>query len=150
MRAPSFSGCDHNNYSTHGVAVLSPGVYCGGMSLGAGAIVTLMPGTYYLDRGSLSMNGSALLTGVSVTLVFTSSTGSNYATANLTGGATINLVAPNSGTMAGIAIYGDHDMPLGTQFDFRGGNNQAIGGAIELPRASVNWVGNASTQQLCS
>jgi hypothetical protein len=147
---PSFSGCDHNNYSTHGVAVLSPGVYCGGMSLGAGAIVTLMPGTYYLDRGSLSMSGSALLTGVSVTLVFTSSTGSNYATANLTGGATINLVAPNSGTMAGIAIYGDHNMPLGTQFDFRGGNNQAIGGAIELPRASVNWVGNASTQQPCT
>jgi len=24
------------------------------------------------------------------------------------------------------------------------------GGAIELPRASVNWVGNASTQQPCT
>ena len=147
---PAFSGCDHNNYSTHSVVVLSPGVYCSGMSLGAGAVVTLLPGTYYLDRGSLTMNGSASLSGTAATLVFTSSTGSNYAVANLSGGATINLVAPTSGTLSGIAIYGDHNMPLGTQFDFRGGNNQAIGGAIELPRASVNWTGNASTQQPCT
>ena len=147
---PSFTGCDHTNYSTHGTAVLSPGVYCGGMSLGSSAVVTLQPGIYYLDRGSLSMQGSASLTGTGVTLVFTSSTGSNYAYANLSGGATVNLTAPNSGPMSGIAIYGDHNMPLGTQFDFRGGNNQAIGGAIELPRASVNWVGNASSQQPCT
>jgi hypothetical protein len=96
------------------------------------------------------MHGSASLAGVGVTLVFTSSTGSNYATASLAGGATVNLVAPSSGAMSGIAIYGDHNMPLGTQFDFRGGNNQAIGGAIELPRASVNWVGNASNTQPCT
>src|SRR5205823_9632920 len=86
---PSFTGCDHTNYSTHGIAVLSHGVYCGGMSLGSSAVVTLQPGIYYLDRGSLSMQGSASLTGTGVTLVFTSSTGSNYAYANLSGGATI-------------------------------------------------------------
>ena len=147
---PSFSGCDQTNYSTHGVVVLGPGVYCGGMSLGAHAVVTLLPGTYYLDQGSLSMNGQASLSGTGVTLVFTSSTGSNYATASLAGGATINLVAPSAGTMSGIAIYGDHNMTLGAQFDFRGGSSQAVGGAIDLPRASVRWVGNTSTTQPCT
>jgi Flp pilus assembly protein TadG len=147
---PSFSGCNYTNYSTHNVVTIAPGVYCGGISLGAGAIVTMTSGIYYLDRGSLTMNGSTSLTGVGVTLVFTSSTGSNYANASLGGGATLNLVAPTSGTMSGIAIYGDHNMPVGTQFDFRGGNSQSIGGAIDLPKASVNWVGNATTQQPCT
>ena len=147
---PAFGGCDYTNYSTHGTVVLSHGVYCGGMELGAGAVVTLLPGIYYLDRGSLSMQGSASLTGNGVTLVFTSSTGANYATANLVGGSTIDLVAPSSGPMAGIAIYGDHNMPVGTPFSFRGGSSQAIGGAIELPRAAVTWTGNASTAQPCT
>jgi Flp pilus assembly protein TadG len=147
---PPFSGCDQTNYATKDIVTISPGVYCGGMSLGAGAIVTLLPGTYYLDRGSLTMNGSASLTGAGVTLVFTSSTGSNYASANLGGGAAISLTAPTSGPMSGIAIYGDHNMPVGTQFDFRGGNNQAVGGAIDLPNAAVTWVGNSSTQQPCT
>jgi hypothetical protein len=148
---PSFSGCDHTNYSTHGAIVtISPGVYCGGINLGAGAIVAMNAGTYYLDRGSLSMSGSSSLSGTGVTLVFTSSTGSNYASANLAGGAAINITAPTSGTLSGIAMYGDRNMPVGTQFDFKGGNSQAIGGAIDLPKASVNWVGNASTQQPCT
>jgi hypothetical protein len=147
---PSFNGCNYTNYSTHAVVAINPGVYCGGVSLGAGAQVTMTPGIYYLDRGSLTMNGSTSLSGVGVTLVFTSSTGSNYANASLSGGATLNLVAPSTGTMSGIAIYGDHNMPVGTQFDFRGGNNQAIGGAIDLPNAAVRWVGNATTQQPCT
>jgi hypothetical protein len=147
---PSFNGCDYNNYSTHGVATINPGVYCGGMNLGAGAVVTMTPGVYYLDRGSLTMAGGAFLSGTGVTLVFTSSTGKNYATAKLTGGAILNIVAPNSGTMSGIAIYGDRNMPVGTQFDLRGGNSQAVGGAIDLPTAAVSWVGNATTLQPCT
>ncbi|HEX5325162.1 MAG TPA: TadE/TadG family type IV pilus assembly protein, partial [Acetobacteraceae bacterium] len=83
-----YHGCDQTNYSTHGTVTISPGVYCGGINLGAHASVTLNPGVYYLDGGSLSMTGQTTLTGNGVTLVFTSSSGSNYATASLAGGAT--------------------------------------------------------------
>ncbi|HEX3432375.1 MAG TPA: pilus assembly protein TadG-related protein [Rhizomicrobium sp.] len=147
---PPFSGCDYTNYSAKSAATISPGVYCGGMNLRAGAAVIMNPGIYYLDGGALSMAGSASLTGSGVTLVFTSSTGKNYATASLSGGATIDIAPPGSGQMSGIAIYGDHNMPLGTQFDFRGGSNQSIGGAVDLPRAAVNWAGNPTTQQPCT
>lgn len=147
---PAFSGCDHNNYSTKATVTIAPGVYCGGMNLGAGAAVTLLPGTYYLDRGSLKMDGSASLSGTGVTIVFTSSTGRNYAVADLTGGATVNIVAPATGPLAGIAIYGDRNMPTGTPFLFTGGNSQAVGGAIYLPKAAVNWSGNATTAQPCT
>jgi Flp pilus assembly protein TadG len=147
---PSYSGCTYNNYSTHGTVTLSPGVYCGGMNLGAGAAVTLNPGIYYLDRGSLSMTGSASLSGTGVTIVFTSSTGSNYATANISGGATLNLTAPTSGPTAGIALFGDRSMPRGTSFGFTGGNLQTIGGAVYLSKGAISWAGNASVTQRCT
>jgi Flp pilus assembly protein TadG len=146
----SYSGCAQNNYSTKNTVTLSPGVYCGGLNLGAGANVTLQPGIYYLDGGSLSMSGSASLTGTGVTLVFTSSTGSGYANATIGGGATVNLSAPTTGPTAGIAIFGDRNMTVGTFFDFSGGAAQQITGAIYLPRAAAQFSGGASASTSCT
>jgi Flp pilus assembly protein TadG len=103
----SLSGCDQHSFNAKTAVTISPGVYCGGMKLDAGANVTLNPGVYYLDQGSLQVNGSATMSGTGVTLVFTSSTGQNYANAQINGGAAINLTAPTTGATAGIAIFGD-------------------------------------------
>ena len=93
--------------------------------MNAGANITLSPGVYYLDQGSLAVNGGATMSGTGVTLVFTSSTGSGYATANIDGGATLNLTAPSSGSTAGIVFFGDRNMPVGTSFTFEGGASQS-------------------------
>jgi len=147
---PSFSGCDQHNFSAKTTVTLSPGVYCGGMTLNAGAAVTLNPGIYYLDRGSLQVNGGASLTGTGVTLVFTSSTGQNYATATINGGATVNLTAPTSGPTPGIVLFGDRNMPTGTGFKFNGGASQYFGGAIYIPQGAVDFAGGANTSTGCT
>jgi len=147
---PPFSGCDAHNFSAKSTMTLTPGVYCGGMSLNAGAVVTLNPGIYYLDRGSLQVNGGASLTGTGVTLVFTSSTGQNYATATINGGATVNLTAPTSGPTQGIALFGDRNMPTGTGFKFNGGASQYFGGAIYIPQGAVDFAGGANTSTGCT
>jgi hypothetical protein len=147
---PSYGGCDHTGYSTHSTVTLNPGVFCGGMNLGSSAAVTLNSGIYILDQGSLSMAGSASLTGTGVTLVFTSSNGTNYADAHITGGARIDLTAPTSGPTAGIALYGDRNMPAGTSFSFRGGSLQSIGGAVYLPRGALSWAGDPDVSQRCT
>src|SRR3982751_4619656 len=146
---PSFSGCDKHNYQTSKDDTLSPGVYCGGMKLTSSAHVTLRSGIYYLDGGSLDMSGQSGLSGTGVTLVFTSS-GSNYATASITGGASINLVAPSTGPTAGIAIFGDRSMPVGTTFKFAGGDSQAVGGAVYISKGAIQWAGNATANQPCT
>ncbi len=147
---PSFSGCDKHNFSSKKTETINPGVYCGGMSLNAGANVTLNPGVYYLDQGSLSVNGGATLSGTGVTLVFTSSTGNNYATASVNGGATINLTPPTNGSTAGIVFFGDRNMPVGTGFSFEGGASQVLGGALYLPRGAVSFAGGADTTTACT
>jgi Flp pilus assembly protein TadG len=147
---PSFSGCSHTNFTAKTTVTIYPGVYCGGIGLNANANVTLNPGVYYLDQGSLSVNGGAVMSGDGVTLVFTSSSGSNYATATINGGATVNLSAPTSGPMAGIVLYGDRNMPVGTAFKFNGGASQDLEGAIYFPEGSVSFAGGANTGNGCT
>jgi hypothetical protein len=142
---PSFSGCDQHNFTAKTTVTINPGVYCGGIGLNANANVSLNPGIYYLDQGSLSVNGGATLTGDGVTLVFTSSKGSNYATATINGGATVNLSAPTSGPLAGIVMFGDRSMPVGTTFKLDGGSTQEISGAVYLPEAATEYAGGANT-----
>jgi len=147
---PSFSGCDEHNYTAKTTVTIDPGVYCGGISVIAGATLTLNPGIYFLDRGNLSAVGSSAITGTGVTLVFTSSTGSNYATASITGNAIVNLTAPTSGPTAGIVIFGDRAMPVGTSFKLTGGGSQVFGGAIYVPKGALEFSGGNSTGSSCT
>jgi len=144
-----FSGCDKTNYVARTTITLNPGVYCNGLSLNAGAIVSLNPGIYYLDQGTLSVNGGATLTGTGVTLVFTSSNGHNYANATINGGANVNLVAPTSGPTAGIVLFGDRNMTAGTAFKLNGGSSEVFGGAIYIPQGAVTFSGGAASTNGC-
>jgi hypothetical protein len=148
------STCDQTNYSTHATVTLNPGVYCGGLDLKSTANVTLNPGTYYLTNngtsaGALTMAGTTSLSGSGVTLVFTGS-GSAYSTASISGGATINLTAPTSGTLAGVVIFGDRNTPVGTVYKFTGGTGQSFGGAVYLPEGAIQYSGGASGANGCN
>jgi len=148
---PSFSGCDYHNYTVKNDTTLSaPKVFCNGLSVNAGATLTLNPGIYYIDRGSFTVNGGATVKGTSVTIVFTSSTGSSYATASINGGANINLTAPTSGPTAGIVFFGDRKAPAGTVFKFEGGATQVFGGALYFPKGDVSFAGGSDTTTGCT
>jgi Flp pilus assembly protein TadG len=146
---PSFSGCKENNYTAKTTLTLDPGVYCGGLSLNAGAVVTLNAGTYYMDKGDLTVNGGATLNGTGVTIVFTSSNGHNYGAATINGGANINLTAPTTGPTAGIVLFGDRGMPVGTSFKLNGGSSEVFQGAIYIPKGAVSFAGGANANNGC-
>ncbi|MDE3015521.1 MAG: hypothetical protein KGI29_01155 [Pseudomonadota bacterium] len=147
LSIPSYSGCDHNQYSLNGgkTATLSPGVYCNGISLNGGSTATLQPGVYIIDRGTLSVNGGNTLTGNGVTIILTSSTGSDYATASINGGANVTLSAPTSGTDAGVAIYQDRNAPIDSSSSFNGGSTMNVTGAIYFPHGELSFTGGNST-----
>ena len=150
VQVPSFSGCTDNNLKVKNNTTIDPGVYCNGISINAGATLSLNPGVYFIDRGSLSINGGGGIVGTGVTLVFTSSTGVNYATATINGNATVNLTAPGSGSTAGIVIMMDRNAPTGTSLSLSGGSTQSFGGAIYAPTGAVTYTGGASTSASCT
>ena len=120
------------------------------MTLNAGVTVTLRPGIYIFDQGLMKINGNATLNGTAVTLVFTSSTGTNYATATINGGAIVTLSAPTTGPTKGLVFYGDRGMPVGTVFKLNGGSSQIINGAIYAAQALVEFAGGSATSNACT
>ena len=147
---PAFSSCTAQNFKANKDQTISPGVYCGGITVNAGTTLTLQSGIYYLDGGTLQVNGGATLTGSQVTLVFTSKNVSGYATATINGNATINLTSPSTGPTAGIVVFGDRNIPAGTSFKFNGGSTQYLGGAIYVPTGDVSFAGGAGTSTSCT
>jgi hypothetical protein len=147
---PAFYSCTQQNLTVKNNQTISPGVYCGGISVNSGATLTLQSGIYYLDGGTLQANGGATITGSQVTLVFTSKNRNGYATATINGNATINLTSPSTGPTAGIVIFGDRNMPTGTSFKFNGGSTQYLGGAIYVPSGDVSFAGGAGTSTSCT
>jgi Flp pilus assembly protein TadG len=150
INVPTFGGCAETALKVKGTTTLDPGVYCGGMTVNAGAAVTLNPGVYIIDGGSFSVNGNASVSGAGVTLVFTSSSGTDWPTAKINGGANINLTAPNSGATAGLVIFADRKAPVGTSFTFNGGSSQTFGGAVYAPTGAISYSGGASTSSSCT
>ena len=100
-------GCTRHNYTAKTMVTLDPGVYCGGIGLNASA----EPRHLFNRPRKPQRERHATLTGTGVTLVFTSS-GNNYASATINGGATVNLTAPATGSTAGIVLFGDRNKRL--------------------------------------
>lgn len=148
--APTFSGCDQTNFSAHNTVTINPGVYCGGIGTNANAVLTLNPGMYIIDGGSLTVNGGATVNGSGVTLYFTSSSRSNWATVTINGNANVNLTPMTYGPTRGMVVFADRNTPAGTSFKFNGGANQYFAGAIYAPTGAIQFSGGANTSTTCT
>lgn len=136
---PQSSGCTYNNKlvnSGNGTVALSPGTYCGGLILNGNAAATLSPGVYIM-QGSMLVNGGGSLTGSGVTFYFTSG-----GTLTMNGNAHADLVAPTTGTYAGILFYqspGDSSTMI-----LNGDSTSVFEGALYLPSAGLTINGNGN------
>ena len=154
LTIPSYTGCTSSEVKNNTIKTPSANlyVYCGGISLNSGSTLNLAAGTYILDQGNLQVNGGATLTGTGVTIILTSSTGSNYGSVTINGGATVTLTAPASGATAGtpgVAIWVDKNAPMATS-KFNGGSTENITGSIYTPSQQMEFAGGASTTTGCT
>lgn len=151
VQMPSYSGCNQSSYNPapHSTQSIDASggtyVFCNGASIGAGATVNLSNGTYIIDRGTLSIDSQSTLNVSNATIILTSSTGSNYATVSVAGGATVNVTAPSTGPTAGLAFFQDRNAPADGTNSFTGGATQNITGAIYMPNQEVSFAGGTQT-----
>jgi hypothetical protein len=127
---------------------LSPGVYCGGLEILGTA--TLSPGTYILAGGGLTTHAQSVLSGTGVTIYNTSSTGwgcpgfRDYGDITINGGAMLNISAPTSGPLAGMAFFQDRAATSTSVQKLIGGADMIIDGAIYFPNSPMEFAGNSS------
>jgi RHS repeat-associated protein len=135
---------------------LSPGVYCGGLTIGNtnGTAFTLSPGTYIMAGGGLVLNSQAVVNGTGVTVYNTSSAGwgcsssYNYTPITISGQVTANLSAPTTGALEGILFFGNRTgcSTAGACVDqINGGSTAVLNGALYFKSDEIEITGsNAS------
>ena len=145
--APSYSQppCFQNTVITNNSsAVLSPGVYCGGITVSNNASVTFSPGVYILLGGGLNVSNNGSLTGQNVTFYNTFDGTHPFAPISLSNNVTATLNASTSGALQGILFFEDRNAPSGYTENFDNNSNQTLVGVLYFSRDAVLLSNNGS------
>jgi hypothetical protein len=129
-------------------------VVCGDQQLTGNVTVNTPSGAVLIvENGQLDANGNTLSTasGSGLTLVFSGSSGSY--THGPTGGGTLDIAAPTSGSWSGVAIYQDPNLTSGVDMSAAGNSpTWNISGLVYLPKSNVTLSGavnKSSNGQSC-
>jgi len=138
--APPVGACKekdavYNNF----IGELSPGVYCGGLTIRSSSNVTLKPGVYVMKDGPLLVQSASQLDGKGVGIYFT---GTNASFA-FESSSVVNIEAPTTGPLAGLIFFQDR---LAEDADFVITSNKArnLLGTVYLPNG--NFIVDANNK----
>ena len=137
LTAPTAGSCTGQTVAGTGTTTLNPGTFCYGFNLNSNTTVALNPGTYIIE-GGLNVGTGATLKGTGVTLFFTGS-----GQLQMNSGSTAQLVAPTTGSLAGILIW---EASSDSNAIILNGNSTAkFQGAIYAPSAQLTINSAANT-----
>ncbi len=166
LTIPSTLTCTYTNYTEPSGAnlTLSPGTYCGGLSVTNKSNVYFSPGTYYVANGDLIIRSDNNVScpnctnANGVNFILTQTTGNNTDIGGvvITSENNVTLNAGTNDTYPGVLFYQDRRVAAGTMsstskiFTLSSLNNATLAGAIYFPNnviniASINNVGGSST-----
>jgi Flp pilus assembly protein TadG len=131
------SGKDKKGLSIKDDTTLSPGTYCGGITIdGSGPTVTLLPGIYVMVDGAFWVKGGGIVTGDQVMIAFTG----KGSTLQIWGSASVKLTSPVSGTYMNMQFMQDHnDANTHGLWASIGGNDAGGTGAPKLQYDGVAY-----------
>ena len=122
---------------TNQTTTLSPGTYCGGLSISGHSSVTFAPGVYILKDGPLNVAGSSTIQGAGVGFYFNT----DDATFTFETGTTVDLSAPKTGEMAGLLFFGSRSQTMPVYKIFSDHARQLLG-TIYLPQGEISIDAN--------
>lgn len=122
-----------------GIYTLSPGRYCGGLTVQSGATVTLNPGEYIIDDGLLNVQSGATFRGSSVLFYFVGA----GARMTIIGGGTVDLKGRAATEANGGMLFIAHpDANRGGSSNFQGGGSFNLEGMLYMPTQRIEVAGN--------
>jgi hypothetical protein len=148
---PTVGECTVSNTSPPSIpSVISPGTYCGNITIQGGGTTTLQPGTYVFrgvnstTPGHLSVKGPGRIVAEGVTIYFADAT-----TMTLEGNGELRLTAPTSGVHQGVLFHEAAGLPQSAIWITRNGSG-FLRGVINLPSRNLTVAagGNTTTDEL--
>jgi Flp pilus assembly protein TadG len=138
----------------------TPNCYSG-INVGSNKTANLAPGTYYINGGSVNIQGTLNApNGVTIILSNTNpSTTATIGTFDMNASGVLNLQAPTEGKFAGIAIYQDRravdNSPTGqissnSPNKINGGSAGQVQGVLYFPNQQMTYNGGGNTIATCT
>jgi Putative Flp pilus-assembly TadE/G-like len=124
-------------------ATLSPGTYCGGLTVKSGSYVKLSPGVYIMKDGPLRVDSNATVEGDEVMIAYFGADSTLY----LNGGGKLTITSPRTGTYTNMQMMSDRSLASSKKneewFTMLGGSRLSFDGTIYLPEQQV-WINGVS------
>jgi len=141
---PAPGPCTYRNVRILLPRTISPGHYCGGLTLGPTALVRARPGEYKISGGPLRLGLASSLIGDGVSFRFVD----EDSTFIFGLGSIVQLSAPTEGPMAGFLFYQDPGIEEGRQFLIATDLATKLLGTIYLPSGTlkIDVVGLVAAQ----
>jgi hypothetical protein len=143
LALPNTAGtCTYNNKVVKNTtANLTPGIYCGGLSISTHGVANLAPGVYIIKDGALDIDSQSTLNApAGVTIYLTGDT----AKVDIKSGAVVTIVAPNNTTATtataaykGLAIMQDRNTGAGNINSIYSNGGVNITGGIYTPNQKL-------------
>jgi hypothetical protein len=118
---------------------LSPGTYCGGLTIKSNSFVTLAPGVYIMKDGPFRVDSGATVEGQEVLIAYWGADSTMY----LNGGAKVNITSPRTGTYINMQMMSDRSLASSKKneewFTILGGSRLSFDGTIYLPEQQI-WI----------
>lgn len=114
-------------------AVLSPGVYCGGLMIGGAANVRFEEGVYIMKDGPLYVSDFASIEAEYVGFYFSGKHSNLYFGPNTR----ISLTAPKDGPMAGLLVFEDRSEAKLRDYAILSDGARVLEGTIYLPQSKL-------------
>jgi Flp pilus assembly protein TadG len=142
--APPLGTCDYSDLVVNtGTKTLSPGTYCGGITIGGTAKVIFQPGIYIVQDGKFKASGAAVISGEHVGFFLAGA----KSVLDFSNDATVILTGPKTGDMAGLLFFEDRTVPLNRRHRINSTNARVLTGTIYLSRGNLQVDPNASVAQ---
>lgn len=126
-----------------GATTLSPGRYCGGLTITGDAQVTFTKGDYVIEGGAFEISGNAVAVAENTSFYLE---GEN-SVLKFTGQSTLNLSGAEDGPMAGMLFFEDRSVATGRVHRINSANANELTGTIYLPRGKLRVDPNNSVAQ---
>ena len=141
LGTPATGGCDFVDLELdQPAAILTPGVYCGTLTVKNNTMVTLTSGMYVIKGGPFTTESTASVTGTGVTFFLTDGGGYSFEPLSFQSNSVLDLTAPTAGSYAGILFYQDPN--AGTTNDMHRWESSAahvLEGALYFPTQIVSF-----------
>ena len=159
----SYNNCQTNLGSISGSkngTNYAPGCYSS-INVGSNQAATLAPGTYFINGGSVNIQGTVNATNGVTIILSNTNTASNAAIGSfdMNASGTLNIEAPTSGKWSGMAIYQDRravdSAPTGnitssSPNKINGNSSSKVIGSIYFPNQQLTYNGDGTAGATCT